>query len=58
MEKSMKNANQVARYVGRYFGRPAMAEGKLLDYDGKTVDFWYIAHETKKQVELGLKVHE
>lgn len=58
VEKPLKKAREVAKYVGRYLGRPAMAEGKLLGYDGKTVKFWYMDHKTKKRVEKELEVHE
>ncbi|MDA8334486.1 MAG: transposase [Peptococcaceae bacterium] len=54
----MKNARGAARYIGRYLARPAIAEYRIISYDGKTVRFWYIDHNTEKRAEAELDVLE
>ena len=55
-ESKMRNARHAARYIGRYLARPAIAEYRILEYDGKTVRFWYEDHKTKKRQEMRLSV--
>ncbi|MBS4192035.1 transposase [Bacillus sp. FJAT-49705] len=40
-EKKMKDAKGAAKYIGRYLARPAIAEYRIEEYDGKVVSFWY-----------------
>lgn len=51
-ESRMNSARGAAKYIGRYLARPAIAEYRILEYDGKKVRFWYEDHKTKKRVEL------
>ena len=37
-------------YIVRYSGKPAMAQSRILDYDGKYVTFYYDRHEDGKRV--------
>lgn len=39
----------VAKYITRYIGRPAMAQSRILYYDGKNVTFWYQRHEDNER---------
>jgi len=39
-----------------FLARPAIAEYRILSYDGKKVRFWYEDHETKKREELEINV--
>lgn len=55
-EKKMKNAKSVAKYIGRYLARPAIAEYRIVEYDGKTVHYWYEDHQTAKRVDKKLPV--
>ncbi|QTL96916.1 IS91 family transposase [Iocasia frigidifontis] len=55
-ESRLINARGATRYIGRYLARPAMAEYRILEYDGKKVRFWYEDHNTKKRKELLLDV--
>ena len=48
----MKSARGCARYIGRYLARPAIAEYRILSYDGKIVHFWYVDHKTEERVEV------
>ena len=52
----LSNAEFVIRYIGRYTKRPAIAESKILSYDGKTVTFTYQDHKTAKKAILTLPV--
>lgn len=50
--------NAVANYITRYIGRPAMAQSRIIHYDGTSVTFWYQRHEDNKRVEETLPVYE
>lgn len=45
-------------YVVRYTGRPAMAQSRILNYDGEYVTFYYERHEDNKRVEETLHVFD
>ena len=53
--KDMKGA---AKYIGRYAARPAIAESRIVSYDGKKVVIKYERHEDGKLVQLELDVME
>jgi hypothetical protein len=57
-EQKMKDAKGAAKYIGRYLARPAIAEYRIVDYDGKTVQFWYEDHQTGKRVDETLSVYK
>jgi len=52
------NPTAVAKYITRYIGRPAMAQSRITNYDGKSVTFWYKRHEDNKTVTETLSAHE
>lgn len=54
----IKQAKIAAKYVGRYVGRPAIAESRILKYDGKTVTYKYTRHEDNKVVVETIHVYE
>lgn len=54
----MLNARGAAKYIGRYVGRPAIAESRIISYDRKQVTFWYEKHDSKERVEVTLPVFE
>lgn len=39
------NPHQIAKYIGRYLGRPVIATKRIDDYDGENVTFHYNRHE-------------
>ena len=39
-----KSYIDLVKYVCRYVARPAMAESRIIDYDGTFVTFWYQKH--------------
>lgn len=47
----VKSEKAAIQYVGRYTGRPPIAESRIICYDGKQVTFWYKRHEDDKRVE-------
>lgn len=55
-ETELKNAKAGAKYVGRYLGKPAIAEYRIMEYDGEKITFWYMSHETKQKEILTLPV--
>lgn len=56
-EKKMRDAKGAAKYIGRYLARPAVAEYRIEEYDGKIVRFWYEDHKTGKRIEETLPVY-
>jgi hypothetical protein len=44
--KPTKNSHHTVNYLGRYLKRPALAQSRLLHYDGQTVIFNYLNHTT------------
>ena len=48
----------VAKYIGRYLGRPVIATSRIDRYDGDTVTFHYNRHEDEQYVEETLPVME
>jgi plasmid rolling circle replication initiator protein Rep len=57
-EQKMRDSKGAAKYIGRYLARPAIAEYRIEEYDGKTVRFWYEDHQTGKRVDETLPVYK
>jgi|LFRM01.1.fsa_nt_gb ribosomal protein S27E len=57
-ETKMDGAKRAAQYIGRYLARPAIAEYRIISYDGETVKFWYEDHKTGEVMERELPVLE
>ncbi len=43
-------STDTVQYIIRYTGRPAMAQSRILDYDGTFVTFFYDRHEDNQRV--------
>lgn len=56
-ERKIKNAKGVAKYIGRYLARPAIAEYRIEKYDGEWVHYWYEDHQTGKRVNKKVRVY-
>lgn len=54
----IKSAKTAAKYVGRYVGRPAIAESRILKYDGENVTYKYTRHEDNKVIVETVHVYE
>ncbi|CAK7011071.1 MAG: hypothetical protein TIS_02162 [Tissierella sp.] len=50
------NSSEAIKYIIRYTGRPAMAQSRILDYDGQFVTFYYNRHEDNQHVTE--KIHD
>lgn len=55
---NISSINQTINYVVRYTGRPAMAQSRILNYDGTYVTYYYERHEDGKRVEEKIHVYE
>ncbi|NDL68463.1 IS91 family transposase [Anaerotalea alkaliphila] len=56
--KDYSNPLETIKYIIRYTGRPAMAQSRILDYDGSYVTFYYDRHEDNQRVEETIPVFE
>ena len=54
----VKNEKAATQYVGRYTGRPAIAQSRIRDYDGEKVTFYYDDHNDGKRKEVTLDAIE
>jgi len=54
----IKSAKGAAKYVGRYTGRPAISESRIIDYDGEYVTYYYERHEDGKRIEEKIHAYE
>lgn len=43
-------SSEAIKYIIRYTGRPAMAQSRIINYDGEFVEFYYDRHEDKKRI--------
>ena len=53
-----RDIKSTIKYVIRYSGRPAMAQSRIIDYDGEFVTFWYDRHEDNKHIIEKIHVYE
>jgi hypothetical protein len=51
-----KNKKRIVRYIARYIRHPAMANSRLIGYDGEEVTFWY--EHKKEQYTVVMKVFD
>lgn len=52
------NSSDSVKYIIRYTGRPAMAQSRILDYDGQFVTFYYDRHEDNQRVTEKIHVFD
>lgn len=57
-KKCNSSTKSMIEYAVRYTGKPAMAESRILDYDGEYITFWYQRHEDNKIVKEKIHVYE
>jgi len=53
---TVRDSKSAAKYIGRYAARPAIAESRIIKYDGKIVEIEYERHEDGKKMKLKLDV--
>jgi hypothetical protein len=56
--RDVKNKKEATKYIGRYVGRPAISEKRIVSYDGEHVVINYVDHKTKEYVEEKITVFE
>jgi len=54
----VKNAKAATHYVGRYTGRPAIADSRIVKYDGEKVSIFYKDHTSGERIEEELDALE
>ena len=55
---NISSINKTINYVVRYTGRPAMAQSRIIDYDGSYVTYYYERHEDGKRIEEKVHAYE
>lgn len=55
---SFPNVKMIVNYTIRYTGRPALAQSRILNYDGQFVTFYYQRHEDNQYIEETLSVFD
>lgn len=55
-ERDLTDIKKASKYIGRYLARPAIAEYRITNYDGKNVTFWYENKNPKKKVVVTIDV--
>jgi hypothetical protein len=57
-ERDLTDIKKASKYIGRYLARPAIAEYRITNYDGKNVTFWYENKKPKKKIVVTIDVLE
>ena len=57
-KKNNQSTLNMIEYAVRYTGKPAMAESRILDYDGEYITFWYQRHEDNKLVKECIHIYD
>lgn len=57
-DRVIKSSKGAIKYVGRYTGRPAIANSRIVNYDGEKVTYYYDDKETGKRIEVTISVFE
>lgn len=55
---NISSITQTINYVVRYTGRPAMAQSRILHYDGTYVKYYYERHDDGKRIEETVHVYD
>ena len=53
-----RDIKSTVKYVIRYSGKPAMAQSRIIDYDGEYITFWYDRHEDNQRVTEKVHAYE
>lgn len=53
-----RDIKSTVKYVIRYAGKPAMAQSRILNYDGEFITFWYDRHEDNQRVEETIHAYD
>jgi hypothetical protein len=55
-ESRVGNSKVIAKYIGRYLARPAIAEYRIIFFNEKIVKFWYQNPDSKKKLTITLSM--
>jgi hypothetical protein len=54
-QRGVKKGKGISRYIGRYIRHPAIANKRIVEYDGERVTFYYEDHDGRRhEVEMGV----
>ena len=54
----ISNIGVIAKYIGRYLARPAIAEYRIIFFNEKIVKFWYQSPDSKKKITITLTLEK
>ena len=57
-ESRVGNSKVIAKYIGRYLARPAIAEYRIIFFNEKIVKFWYQSPDSKKKITITLTLEK
>lgn len=57
-QSKVGNSKFIAKYIGRYLARPAIAEYRITSFNDRTVTFWFEDLNTKKRSYLTLTIEK
>lgn len=57
-DKKINNIFEIAKYIGRYLARPAIAEYRITNITDSTVTFWYQKPDSSKKIYLTLPIDQ
>lgn len=57
-KRRLNDTRQAVKYIGRYLARAAIAEYRIINYDGEEVTFWYKNHDYGHKVVVTIGVLE
>lgn len=55
-ESQVGNSKNIAKYIGRYLARPAIAEYRIISFNDKIVNFWFKEAESNSKKFLTLSM--
>jgi len=58
LEETTENIKQCIDYLGKYLKRPPIGETRIINYDGESVTFEYLDHNTDKNKIMALPATE
>lgn len=57
-DSQINNIFNIAKYLGRYLARPAIAEYRIIDFNKEFVKFWYKLPDSDNKLHLTLSMEE
>jgi len=57
-ESKVRNSKFIAKYIGQYLARPAIAEYRINSFDDNSVNFWFKDPDSDKKQHLTLSINK